>query len=457
MSSAAASRDALVVGGGAGGGLAALLLARLGHRVSWFAGAAPAFDLHVLLPPAARAMLEGLGLVVQAEPIHGSRVTGARADALAPGGPRWHRLDESALRSLVVQAAEAAGVELRREIGAVEPTSSGWRTADIEAPVLLCGVAPLLPAPPRVLLSSPVRVVELEGVGAALVPAGQHQMHLHAGGWTWALRRSHERVQVAACGAHTEQPWRTHFGAAWRDGWRAEGVDSLDAELGPSVPGESPPGCLPIGRASFAVSPLSSQGVATALGSARRAASVANSILRRPADEPALRAWYLRQQQRQAERVHRGVRTAGRTVQTALPGEFWSARADLETGQPTEVVAEADRAEALARLHAAGAWFSTPFQPVEAVPVRALQPHGAVIRWADAFQPPGAEPIPRERWEAWAPLTRALHGGRSLTEAFGDALTPALGRSFAAAATAGLLRPVGGWASLEPHSGAPPR
>jgi len=437
--------DAIVVGGGLSGAVAGLLLAKLGHRVVRMApeGTAP-LRLHVLLPAGAQGLLRSLGLeagLANAVPVRRSLVQGPPgSESLDPGGPLWLQVCEAEL----VAAADAEFAKLgglRRVVGVdrVEGTSVFVGCQELRAPVLLVGVAGLLGEGPRpVWPVARVTVQALRGVPAALVPTGTHELGVHATGWTWALRQDDAVVQVAG----TEGlGWREHFGRRWA--WDGPEVGaSMEAGVWLSRPGPmADVGVLPIGRAAFGVSPLSSQGVAQGLGTAQLAASVANSMIRRPDDEAALRAWYRRSVALRAQRV-RQAGAATVAAATAYGTPFWADRAvDVDDGDPV-VDQSAHRAAAVAALHGAGRFFDTTAELVEPMGRRELQPNGAVIRWADAVAVEGGLPLPQAEWAQVEAFARGFAEGATLGAVLSgsDAAQRQQARAFSKLVEHGILR-----------------
>ena len=114
----------------------------------------------------------------------------------------------------------------------------------------------------------------------------------------------------------------------WRRGRRISAVHVGDAtQRFDEIPATMD--AIKVGEASFAIDPLSSQGVQAAIGSALHAAAVIHTVARRP-DDAALALAFYRTRQRDSVELH-SVAAAAFYAEAATrrSGDFWTARAPV--------------------------------------------------------------------------------------------------------------------------------
>jgi flavin-dependent dehydrogenase len=301
-----------IAGGGPAGAVAALVLARRGVRVVVLeACAAPALKVGETLPPSLAPLLRHLGLdsVLAREghlPSQGNRAHWGAADPAEspflanPYGPGWH-VDRRQFEAQLAETASAAGADWRwgcRVESCTAAAKGGWRL-EISGPagsevLELDFVADATGRPAalaRRLGARRLRYDRLVGISALLAsgsPAADTYTLVDAvpNGWWYSALLADGRLAVALLGDGDLLP-RDLLGpesdpAAWKrllqeTAATRERVEAHGYEIaGPlrALPAESSrldaitgEGWLALGDAAAAYDPLSSYGVASAMGS----------------------------------------------------------------------------------------------------------------------------------------------------------------------------------------------
>jgi len=336
----AANTDILIAGGGPAGCSAALALARLGHRV-------------VLFTRPRRPSVEGLSERV----LHALDTGGCRRARAAIGPPvrreaSWNDATTAANQEWVVarerldaallEDAAAAGVKIvAARILAMAPEGSGWRaeTGDgrrwsgrflVEA---RGRAAPgrRLRGPPSTAL---VRHFEQVPARPRTAVAG------FAHGWAWYASTGDGTGSLQIVLPSAERlPKRPALPALFdaalaeivpaRD-WlgQGRGVGEVAARHAEASRAARPveDRLIRVGDAALAPDPLSGHGVFEALASARGAAAVVNTLLRRPADGALARAFFEERVRLAFERFARIGRDFYRLEQRWPETPFWHAR-----------------------------------------------------------------------------------------------------------------------------------
>ncbi len=308
--------DAVVAGGGPAGAVAALVLARAGHRVALLDDGGqspppdgPVFKIGEFLPPAARPLLNDLGLLdgflAAGHPSStgtyaawGSAALHGRSHLFDPYGHGWH-LDRLRFDAFLRDAAVAAGAELRRATvlerlddrlivrdrvtGAVAPLSAPW-TVDATGRRCVIGrrhghrrrqdrlvaAYAVFPDRPR---SQPEDLEARTLVEAAphgwwyttRVPAGRLVAHLTDADLATPSLRTPQGFWSAL--SHTVHVRRRLAG----HGPAATPVPRWAPAHGLRLTPAAGPGWVAAGDAALAFDPLSSQGILTALHTGARA------------------------------------------------------------------------------------------------------------------------------------------------------------------------------------------
>ena len=351
MSGRTSSTDVIVIGGGPAGAACALRLARLGHRVT-LVERAPRGRAHVgeSLPPTVLPLLAELGLRERIEAAGFLRPRGAlvqwddAAHELSHDGPEpGFQVDRGHFDALLLDAAEAFGVNVLQPVGARTPRVEG---DEVQVPL----------DDGRMLKAS--RVIDARGRRGAMNARAPATAALYA---YWR--------GVVGLGARTrveagDDAW--YWGAPLPDGSfnatvfvdarRCAGLDPLQRRalyrqliarsdlLGPSLDSAV---CGPLqvcdatprvdaepigerivkaGEAAFSIDPLSSQGVQAALRSALQAAACVHTMARRAGSQALVQRFYGEQVERAASR--HGRLAAGFHAAAARHREhaFWQAR-----------------------------------------------------------------------------------------------------------------------------------
>ena len=351
--------DVCVVGGGPAGAGFALRMAQLGHTVALVERERfPRPHVGESLVSAVLPLLDVLGIRREIEAAaflrpRGTILQWAGATEYRRSSPAaGFQVDRGQFDAIVLDAARAAGVQVVQPGRAMPPARHGdhWRTAvsgdggTFTVASRMVADAAGRPgwlrrsrhvASPRTLaIYAYWRDVPLRGPETRVEAGDAH--------WYWGaplpgglfnvavfVDRSTAVPAIRSAGAgplYEHLVARSSLLAECRRGHRTGRVQVCEAT--PSYV-ESPVtlDTVSIGEAAFAIDPLSSQGVHSALGSALHAAASAHTIIERPADAALALAFY-GQAQRDAAAFH--ARAAGRGYREALgtwPGLFWQRRA----------------------------------------------------------------------------------------------------------------------------------
>jgi flavin-dependent dehydrogenase len=291
--------DVCVLGAGPAGATVAGRLARLGHRVVVLErGTFPRPHVGESLSPAAWAVLDAAGV-----PRTAVRATGVQ---VRTAGVRWRTDDEEhlalgdgltvdrgAFDALLLEHARAAGAVVRAPVRAGRPEriAGGWRVPTPEGPVDArfladaTGRRRLLGG--RRMPTSP-RTVAVHARLAADWPddAPQTRITALADGWLWAAVLPGGDVRAMAVtdpgflAAHGAGRLLRRFLAAvpevaLPDGGPVRVCDATSYEVASVVDAD----VVRVGEAAFAIDPLSSCGVQTAVQSGLAAATTVHSLL----------------------------------------------------------------------------------------------------------------------------------------------------------------------------------
>ncbi|HYG62599.1 MAG TPA: tryptophan 7-halogenase [Thermoanaerobaculia bacterium] len=299
-----------IVGGGPAGAVAALVLARRGVPVVVLeAHAAPALKVGETLPPGILPLLQHLDLQRRLESdghlrsqgnrsVWGSDEPGERSFLADPYGEGWH-VDRRRFEARLAEAAREAGAEWRWgcRLESCDAMDGGWRLAIAgEAPERLDVelVADATGRPARLARRLGARrlrydrLVGIAGLLASASPAADTYTLVEATpeGWWYSALLADGRLAVAFLGdgdllerpllnaRESSSAWweRLAQTAATRERVEAHGYH-LNSPLRP-LPAESSrldviagEGWLALGDAAAAYDPLSSHGIASAMGS----------------------------------------------------------------------------------------------------------------------------------------------------------------------------------------------
>lgn len=327
------STDVLIIGGGPAALVALRLLHLLEYRVRLVAPQGPADSPDIVLPLSTLQSLEPLGLRATVA-IAGRPIT---SHEVHWGGPA---IEETPGRDTGLQIPEAGlAAALRRDlpqtlftheaVHAVTAHSDGVHVTTgggvIEASLVLCAVPSLLPPSTRPLPAGPADVATtttLTDVPLDRFPDGHHFLESGDTGWAWAVRTP-RGVQLTRFGEDEDVPPPSRLPAG-------NVVPGPTRRVTPTHPGLDVGAIVPIGRAAFAVSPLSSLGTAHAIHTASDAVAYANSRLRDTATRPELAAWYVNELRLRAARTHAQTARACADVADGGAGSFWTHRAGEE-------------------------------------------------------------------------------------------------------------------------------
>lgn len=351
--------DLCVVGGGPAGAGFALRMAQLGHDVVLVERERfPRPRVGESLVPAILPLFEVLGIRGQIEDAAFPRPGGtilqwSRSTEYRRSYPeKGFQVDRGRFDAIVLDAAKAAGVRVLQPARAMPPSRHGdkWHTAVSVDGGIITVMSPLvadasgrrgwlqrkrwLSLPRTLALYAYWQDVPLRGPETRVEAGEAH--------WYWGaplpgglfnvavfVDRSHAAAAIRASGAdrfYEHLVARSSLLAGILRGRRVSGVAVCDAT--PSH-AESPAtlDAVSVGEAAFAIDPLSSQGVQSALGSALHAAASAHTIIERP-DDAALAIAFYTAAQRDAFDFH--ARVAAHVYREALEkwsSSFWHQRA----------------------------------------------------------------------------------------------------------------------------------
>lgn len=355
--------DICVVGGGPAGAGFALRMAQLGHDVVLVERERfPRPRVGESLVPAILPLFDAVGIRGQIED----------AAFLRPGGTilRWagateyrrshpgagFQVDRGRFDAIVLDAARAAGVRVLQPARAMPPSRNAaeWRT-EVFVDGGIATVASRLvvdaagrpgwlrrsrrrSSPRTLALYAYWREVPLRGPETRVEAGDAH--------WYWGaplpgglfnvavfVDRSDAAPAIRAEGAdrfYEHLVERSSLLAGILRGRRVSSVVVCDAT--PSH-AESPAtiDAVSVGEAAFAIDPLSSQGVQSALGSALHAAAAVHTIIKRPADAALALAFYA-QAQRDALAYHaRAAQEVYREALAKWSGPYWHQRAGRDS------------------------------------------------------------------------------------------------------------------------------
>ena len=326
--------DVAVLGGGAAGCAAAIALARAGASVAVLHRPGRRLQLGEALPPAARPLLDELGLRRRVAagghlPCHGNRSLwgGAEPDThdflRDPYGAGWH-LDRDRFEAALADTAKADGAAWHRGAPAAgwERRGSGWEIEVPGAGSLRAGV--IVDATGRASTFARSQGVErvaddrlvgvvgwLAATGAAVDEDSRNLVEAVPDGWWYAALHPSGRLVVAFMSdgdvvaggrLHGAGPWWSATGATRlvsgrlaRHGYRLAGPPRAVVAASSRLRTASGPGWLAVGDAAAAYDPLSSQGItcalATGLWAAGAIAEGGEAAPRRYADRVADLYW----------------------------------------------------------------------------------------------------------------------------------------------------------------------
>ncbi|MER6448718.1 FAD-dependent monooxygenase [Streptomyces venezuelae] len=318
--------EAVVAGGGPAGAVAALVLARAGRHVLLVDGrppgaAAGSFTIGETLPPAARPLLDDLGLwAAFAADGHlrcpgtyaswGSARLHGHSHLLDPHGHGWH-LDRDRFDAFLREAAMAAGALIRRAVvvghrrsageqhllvrersGTVRELRAGW-VVDATGRRALIGRRLARRRRQDRLVAAFVR---LGGAGAGGYPGDPELRTLVEAvpeGWWYTARVPAGRVvahltdaDLAAARLRTAEGFRRAASCTRHVGERLSGYDPAaspaprwTAAHGLRLCPPAGPGWVAAGDSAIAFDPLSSQGILTALHTGARAGRAVDRCL----------------------------------------------------------------------------------------------------------------------------------------------------------------------------------
>jgi flavin-dependent dehydrogenase len=353
-----------VVGGGPAGSTVARRLAELGHAVVLVERATfPRRRIGESLPPSILPVLDALGLRAEVERSAVLRSHGAVVDwgerGYKPYGEPGFQVDRGRFDDLLLRAAQHRGVRVIQPARAGRPhrTADGWdlplgdgRVIRARAWVDASGRRPPRARRPHGLPGAP-RTLAVWGYWRG-VPQDRADACIEAArdGWSWSAPLPDGSVNAAVfvalqAGAALDYRARLASSPLLRrclDGALDGPIHACDAtpyadddpigvagspELEAAPAGSRGPAYLRVGDASYAIDPLSSQGVQHALASALQGAVALHTLLVAPADGEAAIEFY---RTRQADAFAASARTAAALYareRRFVEQPFWAARA----------------------------------------------------------------------------------------------------------------------------------
>ena len=340
--------DITVTGGGPAGCIAALGLVGLGHRVR-------------LITRPRRSSVEGLS-----ERVLGALETSGCRRALAAVGPAvrreasWHGTTSAANQEWVVarerfdrallEDAAAAGVDIvAGRITQIERTRDGWRAQTGDAQRWSSGC--LVEARGRRAPGSRTRGPATTALGRLFNGVPEQARTAVAAfprGWAWYASTGNGtaalQIVLSSAAPLSKRPGLPalfeglldEIGPArdWLGAGQAVGevfAHHADASRA-HVPIED--GLIRVGDAALALDPLSGHGVFEAIASARAAAPVINTILRRPDDAGLARAFYEERVRLAFERFARIGRDFYALERRWPDADFWRERREWPDDRP---------------------------------------------------------------------------------------------------------------------------
>ncbi len=347
-----------MIGGGPAGASAALHLARLGHAVTLVERSTfPRPQVGEALAPSIWPVLDLLGLRTAVEAAGFARSEGAllrwaddRDERIEPSAGRFGlTVDRGRFDLLILDAAQRAGVRVLQPARARAPlrTGRGWSVpiedrdgeATIEASFLVDAAGRHSNVGPTPAAGAP-ETVALYGVwrGSPLVP-GPSRVEAGATAWYWGAPRPDGTFSAMVFVAGRGQWDRAAIESDYRSllarssllgdclkGSPADAVRLRDATArrnGDCI-GEA---FVRIGEASFALDPLSSQGVQAAMMSGFQAAIVVHTIRAYPEDAACASTFYRDAQREGFTRHCRTVAGLYAEARRFAHEPFWQARA----------------------------------------------------------------------------------------------------------------------------------
>ena len=353
----ASRTEVCVIGGGPAGSSVALHLARLGHEVTLIERAAfPRPQIGEALAPSIWPVLDLLGLrdaVEAADFARSERAilawTGDRDELLErPAGQFGLNVDRGRFDRLIVEAAGRAGVRVLQPARAGKPRqiAEGWivpvEAAGGEAAVQCRFLVDAAGRHSNIRRTPPPgapETVALYGhwAGTSLVP-GPSRIEAGEDAWYWGAPRPDgsfcAMVFVArrrGAGPTIETEYRARLArssllARCLEGTLAEKVRLRDATARRSDECVADT-VLKVGEASFALDPLSSQGVQAAMTSGVQASVVIHTMRTYPDDAEHAMAFYRASQRDGFARHRRFVARLYAAPRRFAGNPFWQARA----------------------------------------------------------------------------------------------------------------------------------
>jgi len=427
------SHEILVVGSGPAAAAAAKLAHVLGHDVGLVIHELTReIDPQILLPDSALRMLRSLGLLDSIQevsaPIQSHEVRWERSENTeVPGADSSVQISEDLLASRFHAAVEKEGVPVVR--GTVVPMKAG-ETARVRledgrsvgARFVLCSVPSLLPESlrPRVLTPRDIATTLLVEHGALeRFPFAHHVIEAFPEGWAWALRLDGGRLQLTTFHDTIEgAPLPTSMAQELLGAHRAASepitlIQSLARPIAPTLPSwEWDATIIPVGRAAFATSPLSSLGTSHALQSAYLAVALVHTrIANRGIDAGALAQWYARETMRRAFRTHALTALAGRGPRERFATDYWRARSEdtwLDEG-PRDLVGAAMRSRTYVERTQAGEIDEILLQRSPSLlETTVLFQQGPIVHPRLAVMSPDGLPVDREEWSKLSRLASSF-------------------------------------------------